>query len=410
MVKPLLMKTNYSDYSFELARRGDSTEENFYHGDYVVYRVYAGREVYVYSSTREREHLVKQSVEKTLNLNTETSAFLEAFYTGGFSAGREMSVEEARELVEIAYRELQAHGLNGEVVLVSHHTRVEHVVEDYGARASEERWVHELYLYPYVLYMGRLVVASKLIASNDPKYILEAVGNTVENLAKKVELQVRARNLSPVSAGKWTTLLLGDSACALYHEVAHLLQADEPVKLPIDTEVKEGLSIVEDPYYPGPLQRVFDDEMYPAWRRTLVDSGVVVDYLRTRLTSGDSKPGNARGLFTKPKPLYHQLVVKPGDWRVDEVLEEFKRLIVVEDVVKAELYGGYVDVIPEHALLCENTECKPIRGFTLRIPFTKLSNTIVGLTRSTSARYSYERSEPVFEVTPSTIVNSRVIV
>ena len=410
MGKPLVIKTTYTDEAFQVANRGDSVEVNFYRGDYVAYRAYVGKSIRVYSSTAEKEHLITPLVEKVSGIDTDVEAAAEEFYRGEFSAGREMSVDYAEEIVEMLSNEFRARGLQAEVILVSHHEVVEHVVKDYEARAREERWLHELYVYPYALQMGHLASSSKLLASSDPKHLVGKLENLVETLVEKISLQLNARAFNPLNVGKWTTLLSGDAACAFYHELAHLLQADEPIKLPIDAETKEGVVMVEDPFYPGPLQRVFDDEQYPAWRRVLLDNGVVVDYLRTRLTSNGSKPGNARGLFTKPKPMHHQLVVKPGDWRVREVFEEFERLIVVENIAKAEMHGNYVDVIPEHALICEKEKCTPVRGFALKIPIVKLSDVLIGLTRDINSRYSYEKSTPLYEVAPSTIVNSRVVV
>jgi len=405
-----LVVSSFSDESFETAYRDGDLEVNVYRGSYVVYRVYSGRRIYVYSAPAGREDAVKPLVEKALAREADAEPPLSDLYSGEYRSGKPADLDKAVELVRAIGERFESYGLRIEAVAVSKHTVVEHTVPDYGVSAREERWVHELYIYPYTLYMGRLLSTGRLLASTSIEKHFEDLDAVVKTTAKRIELQSRARSFNPVNIGRWRVVLLGDAACALYHEIAHMLQADEPVKLPLESVIGAGVKVVEDPFHPGPLQRVFDDELYPAWRRTLVEDGVVVDYLRTRLTSESSKPGNARGLFTRPKPLHHQLVVKPGDWSVDEALEEFKKVLVVEDILKAELGRGYIEIAPEHALMYESDKWTPVVNLTVRIPVTQLSRVLIGLTREVSARYSFEKSMPVYEVAPGTIVEARVVV
>ena len=258
--------------------------------------------------------------------------------------------------------------------------------------------------------MGTLLSTGKVLAMGKLRELFKEIERMVKNLYEKLLIQARTRRFNPIHTGHWKTLLMGDATCAFYHEITHLLQADEPVKLQLNTEIGGDLRIVEDPFYEGPLQRVFDDELYPAWRRVLIDDGVVVDYLRTRLTSRGSKPGNGRGLFTRPKPLYYQLIVKPGDWSFDEVFEEFKRLLVVEDIIKAELHGGYIRIVPETAYVYEKGNWTPVKNLNIQIPVSQLSKSLIGMTRNLYMRYSYEKNHPIYEVAPATILESRVSV
>jgi len=408
MPRPITIKTVYREETFEVAFRGDSFEVNIYSGEYVAYRVYTGDSIYVFSAPVNLEDKIKPLVDKITSKASREMRFDDNFYEGEYKVGKGLGVDEIREIVGLTNGRVREYGLNAEVIMVSRHTITHHYVGEYNVEAVDDRWIHELYIYPYTMYMGRLLATGKLLAHPDPRVIIEEVDNVAKALAKKIELQARARSFNPVYIGRWKTILAGDSACALYHELAHLLQADEPVKLPLETEIGAELKIVEDPFYPGPLQRMFDDELYPGWRRTLVEDGIVVDYLRTRLTSNGSRPGNGRGLFTRPKPMYHQLIVKSGDWSLNEAFEEFKKLVYVEDIVKAELHGNYINIVPETALMYEKGKWAPVKNLVIKIPVNQLNRIMIGVTRNLNIRYSYERNMPIYEVAPSTIIEAKI--
>lgn len=410
MSKPVILKTYYREETLEIAYRGDSFETNIYSGDYVSYRIYLGGGIRVFSSPLNQEHRIKPFIDKYRGIVVDKLSFEYKFYNGRYSIGREIDIDTAKEITGIIWEKFREYGLNSEIIIVSRHTITKHLVEDYNVEAIDDRWIHELYIYPYTIYMGRLVSSGKLIAFNDPGILKKEIDNIIKSMVRKIEIQLKTRRFNPVYTGRWKTILAGDSACVFYHELTHLLQADEPVKLPLEKEIGGELNIVEDPFYPGLLQRVFDDELYPGWRRTLVEDGVVIDYLRNRLTSQDSKPGNGRGIFTKPKPLYHQLIVKPGDWSIDEALEEFKKIIYVEDILKAELYENYIAIIPENGLVYENNKWIPVRGFIIRIPVDQLNNVLIGVTKTINMRYGFEKNNPVYEVAPSTILEARITV
>jgi predicted Zn-dependent protease len=406
----VLIKTSYDEDSFEIAIRDGSLEVNSYHGEYLAYRKYTESSIVVVSMPKNSSF----NYEKYLGSRIPSShgggrVFLEEFYSGSYRVGEELILDDGIDLVKSIYDRVKSKGLGGEVILVSRHSKTQHSVEEYNTLASEDRWVHELYIYIYALYMGTLLSTGKVLAVTNLKSLSDKVLDIIlNNMYNQIVLQARARRFNPLHSGSWKTLLTGDAACVFFHELTHLLQADEPIKYRVGTVIGGELKIIEDPFYPGPLQRMFDDEVYPAWRRVLVEDGRVVDYLRTRLTSNGSRPGNGRGLFTKPKPLYHQLIVASGDWSIDEALSEHKRIIVVENIVKAELYNGYIRIIPENGILYEKESAKPIKGFEIRIPINKLNELMIGLTTEHNTRYSYEKNHPIYEVAPSTIIEARI--
>ncbi len=404
-----LVKTLYVEDTYEIAIRSGSFEYNHYSGEYRVVRQYGNGLFKVVSSPSMDYDTLLEKLRKIGGQGSFSSmVYCSEFYDGVFRVGEEFRDEHGIELVKLVSEKLGEHGVEHEVILIVRHVKSDHEIEEYGVRALDDRWVYELYTYVYKLYMGSTLSTGKVLVATSIKELFNEVEHLVKGLIDKVRVQARARRFNPIHTGHWKTLLIGDATCSFYHEIAHLLQADEPVKLPIGYEVGGDLKIVEDPFYNGPLQRVFDDELYPAWRRTLIDDGVVVDYLRTRLTCSGSKPGNARGLFTRPKPLYHQLIVKPGDWGFEEALEELKRVIVVEDIVKAELYDGYITLIPETAYVYDRGSWTLVKNLMVRIPVNQLNRSIIGLTKNVYIRYSYEKNQPIYEVAPSIILEARI--
>jgi len=407
-----VIKTSYFEEDFEIALRYDDLEINHYGNLIRAVRKYGVEGVFVVSSSRLGFDELMNIVDKhsKASSGSKYSVYCGEFYSGSSRVGSGFSLEEVVDLVKYVYGLLHSNNLNGEVIALSRHVVNKHVVDDYGVEAVDERSLIELYVYTYVMHMGRLLSTGKITVSHDIKQLYEASRDIVEQVVDAVKKQAGAKKLSPIHTGAWKLLLRGDASNSLFHEITHLLQADEPVKLNIGYRICDDLKIVEDPFYPSVLMRIFDDELYPAWRRVLVDDGLVVDYLRTRLFSENSKPGNARGVFTRSKPMYHQLIVSGGDWSFDEVIDEFKKLIIVSDIVKAELFNDYIVIVPEHGILLEGDKQTPIHGFTVNIPVKRLDEALIGFTRELNMRYSYEKNFPIYEISPSTIVEARIII
>lgn len=402
--------SSYSENTVEVAYRNGSFEWNRYGGVFFSRRIYGEGFIRIYSGTDRGEVEKHSKLSYVFPVKERFNIYCKEFYGGGVNVGEPGEPDQYFELVKNLASRLVDSGLKTEVVLVSRTIRVEHNVLEHNVAAFENRFLHELHVYVYNVYMGRLVSSGELVVSNKLRDLLDESDSLADRLLDKLKTMVYARSFNPVHTGRWVVLLKGASACAFYHEVAHLLENDEPVKLPLNYEFNVDLKIVEDPFYAGPLQRLFDDEVYPAWRRTLVDAGVVVDYLRTRIDCNEEfKPGNARGLFVKPKAMYHQLVVKPGDWSVEEVLDEFKRLIIAKDVVKAELYGNYISIYPEASYIYDKGRWMPVRNALIRIPVTQLNRLLIGLTNDVNVRYSFEKSNPIYETTPSTVLEAQVL-
>ncbi len=361
------------------------------------------------SSTLSFDELYGIAVKSTRVCREKTMWFHEDFYSGSVSIGVDRGWDLLYDLIRGVVDYFSGRGVGCEVIGVYKRVSRRHDVVSHGVSASEERVLYELYIYPYTLFYGRILSTGLLIGSSNPSILANTVEEGLDDLYGQLVSQARARQLNPVYTGRWHIVLTGISAPILYHELAHLLQSTSLKKLPIGYRVKEGLTMVENPYYPGPLQRLFDDEIYPGWKRVLVEDGVVVDYLRSRTSvDGESKPGNGRGLFTRPLPLYHQLIVSRGDWSFDEMLFESRRSIVVSNVVEARLYGGYIRIIPETAWVAEKDRLQPVRVNEILIPLDKLGEVFIGFGKRLYSRYGFEKSFEVYEVAPETLVEARV--
>lgn len=348
---------------------------------------------------------------KRIKVKEISKWFYGNYYNGSVTIGSDNGVDPLVDIVKYAYDQLTSKGLKVEVIGIFKKIKREHRVFSSGSEAVEERYLYELYMYPYTVFYGKILASSKLIADNNVKGLYNRVDKALEQVYKDIISKSRSKRLNPIYTGKWHIIFSGESAPIIYHEIIHLLQGDEPLKLPRGYRFEADLTIIEDPFCPGPLQRLFDDEVYPAWRRVLVEKGIVIDYLHTRTTVDQgSKPGNARGLFTRSKPLHHQLIVKPGDWGFDEMVFESRRSIIVESIIEAKLGGNYIWIHPENSYVAERDRLTPVNIDLIAIPLSRIRYVIMGIGKELQSRYSFEKGHPVYEKAPYTLIEARVIV
>ncbi len=223
----------------------------------------------------------------------------------------------------------------------------------------------------------------------------------VERASMRAKAAAHAKPLNPVSRGRWTVILAPEAAAALLHELAHMLEEDAS-HLPLGTRLTTAsLSIKDDPFAAwSPAQRFFDDEGVACTRRELVADGEVVGLLGTRETE---TPGSARGLFHRPKAMHTSLRASPGDWRFKEMIEETKKGIMVDGVIRCELVDGkLVVMIPEAAWIIEKGEVKePVKLVRLSLPLLVSLSTIDAVGRELERRHSYEKGHLVAEEAPA---------
>lgn len=319
---------------------------------------------------------------------------------------------EAEELVDKVSEVVGLAGRESEVVLL-HSRRVREIRGD-GFHAVEEKNAYELLVSVRVRSGAAEFYGSSGLALTGSLKQLDSrvLKELVETAWRRAGAQARAKDLDPLSRGRWTLILQSEAAAAFFHEVAHMLEGDRPDSLRYGTRVSTmSLTLVDDPFHPfSPAYSVFDDEGVEANRKTLVEGGEVVSLLHTRESlyrasregTVADRPGNARGLFHRPKAMHSTLVVRPGDWRDEEMVEESKKALLVDGVVRADLGAGVVTLVPEAVHLVEKGEVRrSVRVRYVQLPVFKALTSLDALGRSVRLRYSYEKGHLVAEASPA---------
>lgn len=283
---------------------------------------------------------------------------------------------------------------------------IERNIDRFGDVASERKVIIEV-ITGVVIRTPRVSSASAHMSFvGDLSLLRESqIENLIKSCYERAKAMAKSKPLNPLAAGKADVILKPDLAAALFHEVSHLLEGDAINHLRIGTQIgPPELDIIDDPRYVSAASiRLFDDEGVVTHRRTLVESGVVVDLHHTRSTAHilGSTPGSAHGLFHIPRPFHTVLIVKPGDWKDDEIVEETKRGFIAEGLMEASTQGTYIRIVPESVWYVEGGELKePVRISAIKIPLTKIK-TISAMSRSLGTRIAYEKGHLVSEIAPT---------
>ncbi|RLE57166.1 MAG: hypothetical protein DRJ40_02275 [Thermoprotei archaeon] len=234
----------------------------------------------------------------------------------------------------------------------------------------------------------------------------------IDTICERLRAMSTAKLLNPLVRGsKFEVILSPTVAGALIHEVAHYLEADRALiqrRIPsIGVKVGcEELTVIDDPTIEWCAGSYFiDDEGVKARSKVLIENGVLTNLLHTRWSAhvlGTHPTGNARGLFTVPKAMQSNLVVKPGDWRFSEMIEETKRGFYVDGLIRAELRPDDLIVLwPEVGWFIERGEVKSAAKVDhIAIQASKVLHLIEGIGRRLGYRASIEHGLYVSEVVP----------
>ncbi len=407
----------YREEVYEISLRNGSIEINNARNNINGQRILNDNNILIITSSNSDPKYYKQymswarNISKKIRLREKIKWFHKEYYKGSVTVGSDDGIEPLIELVKYTYKQLLDKGLKSEVIGIFKKIHREHKIIIDNGEAVEDRILYELYIYPYTIHYGRVLSSSKLIGDNNVKGLYNKLDKGLDDIYRDIILKSRSKRLNPVYTGKWNVILTKESAPVIYHEIIHLLQGDEPFKLPLGYRFEADITIIEDPFYRGPLQRLFDDEVYPAWKRTLVEKGLVIDYLHTRTTVYEGiRPGNARGLFTRSKPLHYQLIIKPGDWSIEEMIIESRKSIIVESIAEAHIHSRYIRIIPETCLVSKKDRVEPVFVGEILIPIDKLNQIFIGTSKNIFNRYTFEKGFEVYEEAPATLIYGRVLV
>lgn len=407
----------YEEEVVEAAFRNGSVEVNisksrvfgvrvFYRGVWCIVSVQSNKKPSIKELKMRAYKRLKRSKVKT-----KPSYLADARqYKGKFKVGREASVEELEDLLDKVLTRI----LSGEVV-VSMYKSTKKITSDLGECIGENVY-YEVLIYPSYTYGGRVFTGSSSIAYTGSirdlreKHVEGACNEALERLNAKVN----SKRISPFLRGKNTVILDSEASAAFFHEVSHLLEGDRPDSLPRGQRIStRQLSIYDEPRYPwSPSYTLFDDEAVETSRKALVEDGEVLERLHTRESSWnsiDESPGNSRGLFHKPKALHRTLLVHPGDWRDEEIVEETKKGLLVKGVVRAELFKNAVSIIPEATWTIEKGEIKePVLIREVLIPLLTGLTNITAMGKRLKMRHSYEKGHVIAELAPSIRVEAYI--
>jgi len=417
----------YSIEEAEVAYRNDSLEENTIKNTIYALRAF-NRGVWSIKSTQNLRMLNKILdyvilEAKKLSAKTKPREWykIEKPVKGKFHIGdcKKFSQSLAKELAETLGDRIKDKGCEESEVIITCSSTLKEYVSSEEANAVENKYTTEIALYA-VAYGYRRGVAGEIIGfSGVINDISEKIlFNITDSAVRRAKNIAYAKQLHPLRRGlKWDVVFDHVTSGAIFHELVHLLEADiAPLRIKIPSRITTAnLTIIDDPTIPwGYGSYAFDDEGVYAKRTTLIEGGEIVSLIHTRLTSkawGVKPTGNARGIFHKPKALMSNIVVKPSDWTLQELIEETKEGIYVEGLVKADISSeGIITLVPEACWIIERGELKEavmVNYIKLQIP--KHLNMIEGVGKELKQRISIEKGHKVSEFSPPIKIKSVIV-
>jgi PmbA protein len=126
--------------------------------------------------------------------------------------------------------------------------------------------------------------------------------------------------------------------------------------------------------------REFDDDGVKPGRNIMIENGILKTFLYDNYTAkkdGRESTGNAhRSYYSTPKPAPNNLILKPGDLTLDEILEIVGCGLYIIDTIGEWLsnpISGNLNATVTHAYLIENRRIgKPVKGVTVSGDFSKM--------------------------------------
>jgi len=218
---------------------------------------------------------------------------------------------------------------------------------------------------------------------------MKDIEKDVNKLVEELKLMSRARH---APAGRMPVILDPELAGVFFHEaVGHACEGDAILEGTSVLRGKLGRKIASEivTLYDDPTQKGFgyfplDDEGIKARRRTLIEKGVLKDYLHSRESAAKLRgiPGNGRAESAAhlPLPRMSNTILEKGDSNFKEMLEEMKDGVYMKGSI-----GGVVE--PSHGfflfsakygfLVRKGEITEPIKGVSLSGDILKTLKDIV---------------------------------
>lgn len=299
----------------------------------------------------------------------------------------------------------------GSELVLSHHDVNSTLITSEGTAVRERSPTTDITIY--ILAKGKVEgYASRILGGKGGfEAVLERPWDSIV-----ADLTRRAKDSSNALASKLDgrrvkVILDSEGAGVLAHELAHMLEADiyrsllfANLRLSSDAE----LEVVDDPTLTGAYGSFhWDDESVVGRRKTLL-SKEGVNLLHTRLTAKPSDiASNARGVTRQPRPLMSNILIKPSDWRRDEIFQETRSGVYTGGIIRADsdVADGRIELVPEVAYLIENKQItRPIKHLRIMGNIRDIEN-VDAIGKEYSLRPNVEKGFPISEGCPYIRVN-----
>ncbi len=236
----------------------------------------------------------------------------------------------------------------------------------------------------------------------------------INKLSTRARAIKKMRRINPLIRGsRYPVVLSGEVACALFHEcIGHMLEADrflmsEVKRLPLGVRVApEYITIYDDPsILNGFGSYAYDDEGVKGRRKVLIEDGYIRGFLFSRTSAGyyQTEPtGNGRSYLNVPRSMMSNIYVRPGDWRLSEMIEETREGFYLDGVIigRIDEYGICSIEVESSWYIKRGEIITPTEPLRIQASVNSLLNSIEGVGREIHIRPSFEKGIPVSEYAP----------
>ncbi len=242
-----------------------------------------------------------------------------------------------------------------------------------------------------------------------------------EDLAvKAAEKAIKFLRAKPISSGKMPVIIRSQIFANILGVIlSGPINADwvqkgrSPLSNKLGNQIaSENINIVDDGIMRGGWRtKPFDDEGHPTQRTTVIEDGVLRNYLYdtyTALKDNVESTGNAQRLhyWMAPQPSPNNLLLKPGEATPKEIISGTKKGIYIEETIGEWLsnpVSGNLNATVTHGYLVKNGKLtEPIKGVVISGNFYELLKSGIEIVGN-DLRNSTQNYSPTVKLTQLTI-------
>ena len=406
LVKDVDRKEIYIDilYTYEKSTgilKSLTDEQLFYQPEKrgFVVRVYKG--IWRETATQSMDNL-KRIVEKVIKFPRENSNYIELEDYGSWTCDEELYGEIPLDSIDIDYKYEKIIEMQKKVA--EKDPRVINPIISYGDVIVERIFVNNegcelrqrfpqsrVFIQPIVKEDTTIDFDYFTKSGQSGFELVESI--TDEQLKSVVDNSLELLNAKAAPSGKLSAILDPDMAGLVAHEsFGHGLEADQVIRKRSYLEkyfnkkvASEFVNISDSPIEERERGSFFfDDEGIKSEKSILVENGILINYLHDRYTAsalGLKPRGNGRreGYNYKEHVRMTNTFFEPGDWELDEMIQELGDGIMLEKGFfgMEDPLGGGMQVTSKKGYLIENGEKTQIlKTITLSGPVLKLLKSI----------------------------------